>query len=73
MKDNSNIIFNTMILPPIILFVIAISLIGCSYINKSLGKEDDWAGEEFTEEVIKLKTGLDIDLTPDSKECCKSN
>lgn len=41
---------------------------GCSYINKKLGLSDDNLGEEIVEEVIEMKTGLDIDLTPSSPE-----
>lgn len=40
----------------------------CSQIEKKLGLEEDNIVEEVAEDVIKGRTGLDIDLTPDSKE-----
>lgn len=36
--------------------------------NKVFKLEDDNELEEFVEEIIENKTGMDIDLTPDSKE-----
>ncbi len=44
------------------------SLSSCSYINQQLGLLDDNDGEEIIEEVIKGHTGIDIDLTPSTKE-----
>lgn len=41
---------------------------GCSYINRKLGLQDDNFGEELAEEIIEMKTGLDVDLTPSSPE-----
>ena len=41
---------------------------GCHYINEKIGLSDDNVIEEFIEETIKEKTGLDLDLTPKSKE-----
>lgn len=35
---------------------------------KYLTKQDDSPVEEIAEEVIKSQTGIDIDLTPESKE-----
>lgn len=45
---------------------IAASLLlgGCSEINKDLGLKDDNKGEQFLEEVIRDKTGVEIDFTP---------
>lgn len=40
----------------------------CSQIEKKMGLAEDNIGEEIVEDVIKGRTGLDIDLTPDSKE-----
>lgn len=53
-----------------ILFLIAMLLLilGCQYCNRIIGVSDDWAGEEIAEELIKAKTGLELDLTPESKE-----
>ena len=53
----------------LLLFIVASSLISsCSYINKKAGLEDDHIFEEYIEEHIKDRLGLDIDLTPESKE-----
>lgn len=41
---------------------------GCHYLNEKAGLPDDNALEEFVEERIKEKTGLDLDLTPVSIE-----
>ena len=43
-------------------------LSGCHQINEKLGLKDDNLGEELIETAIKIETGVDIDLTPDSKE-----
>lgn len=55
-----------------ILFILCvIGLCSCQYINKKLGLKNDNALEQGAEQVIKEKTGVDIDLTPedvDSKE-----
>ncbi len=40
----------------------------CSSFNKKIGVADDHFSEEVLEKYIEAKTGLDIDLTPDSKE-----
>jgi hypothetical protein len=37
-------------------------------LNRKIGLEDDNVIEEFIEERIKEKTGLDLDLTPLSNE-----
>ncbi len=51
------------------LFLAAASyLTSCSSINRLLGLKDDNFAEEATEEVIKAKTGLTIDLTPQTPE-----
>ena len=36
----------------------------CSYLNKKLGQEDDWWGEELLEEVIDQNLQIRVDLTP---------
>lgn len=43
-------------------------LTSCGYINPKLGLSDDNVGEELVEELIELKTGWDIDLSPGSPE-----
>ncbi len=43
-------------------------LVSCSTINQRLGLKDDNLVEEKIEYIIQLETGLNIDLTPDSKE-----
>lgn len=50
-----------------ILFVMAITG-GCSYLNKRFNVEDDNIIEETVEKIIEKQTGLDLDLTPNSKE-----
>jgi len=51
----------------ICLIFIAIGF-GCTYINGKLGQPDDWVGEELMEEIVKSKTGIDIDFTPETIE-----
>jgi len=41
---------------------------GCTYLNHKVGLEDDNIIEESIEQVIENKTGLDLDLSPASKE-----
>ena len=43
-------------------------LCGCGPINRYLGMEDDSIVEEMVEEAIQIKTGLRVDLTPNSPE-----
>lgn len=50
------------------LIAIALCLASCSYVNSKLGLSDDNLGEELIEEVIEMKTGVDCDLTPGTKE-----
>jgi hypothetical protein len=45
-----------------------LSLASCSTINEKLHLSDDNLGEEIIEDVIKQETGIDMDLTPNSKE-----
>ncbi len=40
----------------------------CGSLNEYMGLEDDNIAEEVVEIVIEAKTGLDVDLTPGSKE-----
>lgn len=52
-----------------VLFItVCLTLAGCSWLNEKLGIEDDGLVEESVEAVIEHHTGLDIDLTPSSKE-----
>lgn len=48
--------------------IILICLLSCESIDKKFGIPQDNPAEEVVEEVIKQKTGLDIDLTPTSPE-----
>ncbi len=53
--------------------IIAIILVGslaggCTYFNKKMGLNDDNFVEELTEKLISDQLGIDIDLTPSSKE-----
>lgn len=41
---------------------------GCSYLNKKVGLKDDNFIEEGIERQIESRTGLDIDLSPNSVE-----
>lgn len=53
----------------LISIIIAGSLMGgCSYANKKMNLEDDHPAEELLERVIKNETGVDVDLSPSSKE-----
>jgi hypothetical protein len=54
-------------LPLIAIFLLLISC-GCSYINEKMHLKDDNDIEEIVEELIHQKTGLDLDLTPSTKE-----
>lgn len=47
---------------------ILILIVGCSQINKELGLEDDNVYEEAMEDVIKGRTGQDVDLSPATPE-----
>lgn len=54
-----------------ILIVAGLSIMtfgGCQYLNHKAGLEDDWIGEELLEDVIENKTGMKIDLTPNTHE-----
>jgi len=41
---------------------------GCSQLNKKAGLDDDHIFEEILEHHIEEQTGLDVDLSPSSKE-----
>jgi len=43
-------------------------LYSCSYINRKLGLNDDNLFEEFIEKQVENKTGINVDLTPKTKE-----
>lgn len=49
------------------LFVAALTG-GCSYLNQKVGLADDNIIEEALEQKIEQHTGLDLDLSPESKE-----
>lgn len=46
------------------IIMMCLMLGACSYLNKKVGLDDDNFVEECVEELIRAKTGLDIDLTP---------
>jgi predicted small secreted protein len=50
------------------LVVFACLTTACEPINRWIGQDDDWAGEEILEAAIRYKTNVDIDLTPSSPE-----
>jgi len=52
----------------IAVIALALTCLSCSAINQYLHMKDDNMAEEFIEDVIESQTGLDIDLTPGSKE-----
>jgi len=57
------------ILRAILVVLLSASLLGaCTYVNKKLGLHDDNLLEEAFEEQIESNTGIEIDLTPESKE-----
>ena len=45
-----------------------ISINSCSYANKKFGLKDDNVAEELVEDIILIKTGVSIDLSPDTPE-----
>lgn len=64
-------LFLSIILGSIMLFLLTafmLILTSCSQLNDYLGLKDDNIYEEVIEGVIKFETGVDIDLTPSSKE-----
>jgi hypothetical protein len=50
------------------IFFLLIGIHSCISLNKWLKKEDDWIGEELMEEAIRMRTGIDFDLTPSTPE-----
>ncbi len=40
----------------------------CGSLNEYVGLSDDNLAEEVVEVIIEAKTGLDVDLTPGSRE-----
>lgn len=50
------------------LLVIMAVVGGCSVVNRKLGLQDDHAIEEAVEDHIKDRVGIDVDLTPGSRE-----
>ena len=51
-----------------LLFFIFLLFLGCSTCNKWLGIPDDHPVEEISEMIIEYKTGISVDLTPESPE-----
>ena len=64
MSDQAKILLSVAIL----MTLVGILCCSCSYVNQKMGQKDDWLGEELLEAGIKVETGLDVDLTPDSPE-----
>lgn len=62
--------FNREVIMKAVFALLAISLFlgGCTYLNKKMGLEDDHELEEAFENKIKDELGLEIDLSPSSKE-----
>lgn len=51
-----------------LLFVSVACVSSCSYINSKMHLKDDNIIEEMAEELLKQKTGFDLDFTPESVE-----
>jgi hypothetical protein len=51
-----------------IFIILALSLTGCSYINKQMGLKDDNWMEEAGEAVLQAETGINLDFTPSTPE-----
>ena len=51
-----------------IICITLLAFCSCSALNQRLGLQDDNLGEEIFEAIIDMKTGIIIDLTPDSPE-----
>jgi hypothetical protein len=51
-----------------IVFGSVLLLPGCSLIEKKMGLPEDNLIEEVAEAIVKVETGVDVDLTPGSKE-----
>lgn len=52
----------------LICLMVTLLLHSCSQINERIGLPDDNVVEEVVEDVIKGRTGKDIDLTPTNEE-----
>ena len=52
----------------LILAVLAVLALGSVALTKTLKLDEDNEIEEFVEEIIESKTGLDLDLSPNSPE-----
>ena len=52
----------------IVFIIFSIYVGGCSYVNEKLNVDDDGVVEELIEVLIEKETGLNIDLTPKSRE-----
>lgn len=52
-------------------FVVIVIMVlsgACRVLNRYAGVEDDNPVEELAEEIIRAKTGMELDLTPKSEE-----
>ncbi len=65
MRDENEIMIFMTILD---VLSILIFLTGCQTVNDKSGINDDDTIEEVVEEIILKETGVEIDLTPRSKE-----
>lgn len=50
------------------LFLVSVLAYGCAPVNRWIGLKDDNIVETLSEDVIRYKTGLDIDLTPENPD-----
>jgi len=60
--------FDKMLLTIALLSLVCCILSSCSYANKKMGLKDDNIAEELIEDIILIKTGASVDLSPDTPE-----
>lgn len=68
MKPLDKLFSAIVIISTIIFLTIGLALPSCSAVNTYFGLSDDNPAEEILEQIIKSKTGADIDLTPETPE-----
>ncbi len=48
--------------------VISCMFSGCTQVNEKLGLKDNNKGEQFIEDVIREKMGIEVDFTPSEEK-----
>lgn len=51
--------------PFLMLPIVASSMVGCSTLNEKAGLSNDNFIEQVVEEIIRNKSGINVDLTPE--------